>query len=121
MDGSWIDRYKAAFQSELGKSGWSTEGAAYLVEQVMTERFWEAFKRFGEAHLKGTTRKVLKAPIPPDIRWAVWERDNYTCKWCGTRKHLAVDHIIPESKGGTLDLDNLQTLCRSCNSSKGAR
>jgi 5-methylcytosine-specific restriction protein A len=62
-----------------------------------------------------------KKPIPKDLRWEVWERDNFTCQHCGVRRHLAVDHIIPESRGGTLDLDNLQTLCVSCNGRKGAR
>lgn len=62
-----------------------------------------------------------KAEIPPRIRWAVWERDDFTCQHCGARRYLSVDHIIPESKGGTLTLDNLQTLCRSCNSRKGTR
>ena len=60
-----------------------------------------------------------KAPIPPDIRWTVWERDNFTCLHCGTRQHLSIDHIMPECEGGTLDLDNLQTLCKPCNSRKG--
>jgi len=64
--------------------------------------------------------KQSKRPIPPEIRWAVWERDNFICQHCGTRRHLSVDHVIPESKGGTLALDNLQTLCKSCNSRKGA-
>ena len=62
-----------------------------------------------------------KEPIPPEIRWAVWERDDFTCKECGSRKHLSVDHILAESKGGKMTLDNLQTLCKPCNSSKGAR
>src|SRR5690606_18467720 len=51
-------------------------------------------------------------------KWDVWERDDFRCKWCGTRRYLAVDHIIPRSKGGTDRLSNLQTLCRSCNCSK---
>lgn len=63
---------------------------------------------------------MAKAIIPPDIRWEVWERDNFTCRHCGVRRHLSVDHIIAESKGGPMTLDNLQTLCRSCNSRKGA-
>lgn len=62
-----------------------------------------------------------KEPIPPDIRWAVWERDNFTCKHCGSRKNLTVDHIVPESKGGKMTMENAQTLCKSCNSRKGAR
>lgn len=62
-----------------------------------------------------------KAPIPADVRWLVWERDNFTCQKCGSRKNLSIDHIIPESKGGEATMENCQTLCKTCNSSKGAR
>lgn len=60
-----------------------------------------------------------KEQIPSKLRWSVWLRDDLTCQRCGTRENLSVDHIRPESKGGTLELENLQTLCRSCNSKKG--
>lgn len=62
-----------------------------------------------------------KAAISNALRKAVFERDLYRCKHCGTHLNLSVDHIVPESKGGTLDMSNLQTLCRPCNSKKGAR
>ena len=62
-----------------------------------------------------------KEKIPDSIKWAVWERDNFTCQHCGSRKNLSVDHIIPESKGGQLTMENTQTLCCKCNSRKGAR
>lgn len=65
------------------------------------------------------SKAKYRVPIPSKTRWEVWERDNFTCQHCGQRKDLAVDHIRPESKGGSLDMDNLQTLCRSCNSKKG--
>jgi 5-methylcytosine-specific restriction endonuclease McrA len=65
--------------------------------------------------------KYKKAPIPADIRWAVWERDNYTCQHCGSRRNLTVDHVFPEVKGGEMTMDNAQTLCKSCNSRKGPR
>ncbi|HJB68761.1 MAG TPA: HNH endonuclease [Candidatus Fournierella excrementigallinarum] len=32
---------------------------------------------------------------------------------------LEIDHIIPVSKGGRTEEDNLQTLCWKCNRSKG--
>jgi hypothetical protein len=62
-----------------------------------------------------------KNPIHPRIRKQVWERDGYRCQNCGGWSKLSTDHIVPESKGGTTTLDNLQTLCKSCNSKKGNR
>lgn len=63
----------------------------------------------------------MKEMISAALRWAVWERDDFTCKACGTRRNLSIDHIVAESKGGAMTIDNLQTLCRPCNSRKGAR
>ena len=51
-------------------------------------------------------------------RNAIFNRDGKVCKNCGTTKDLTLDHIIPVSKGGENTLDNLQVLCRSCNSKK---
>ncbi|MET7816068.1 HNH endonuclease signature motif containing protein [Streptomyces sp. NPDC005395] len=48
-------------------------------------------------------------------------RDRYgRCLRCGaTGVHLEPDHVVPLSKGGSDSIENLQPLCRSCNSSKG--
>ena len=62
-----------------------------------------------------------KMPIPSNIRWAVWQRDGFRCKYCGSQSYLTIDHVIPESKGGETIESNLQTLCRSCNARKGDR
>lgn len=37
------------------------------------------------------------------------------CELCQSTKNLVIDHIIPLSQGGTNELDNLRTLCASCN------
>ncbi len=55
--------------------------------------------------------------------WDVLARDNWRCCKCGRSAKedgviLHVDHIKPRSKGGTDDMDNLQTLCRKCNLGK---
>jgi 5-methylcytosine-specific restriction protein A len=42
------------------------------------------------------------------------------CSFCKRTKDLTVDHIVPLSNGGFTVESNLQVLCRSCNSSKGA-
>jgi hypothetical protein len=62
-----------------------------------------------------------KKPIPARLRWVVWERDDFTCRSCGARNHLEVDHIHPESLGGEMVIENLQTLCSTCNRRKGNR
>ncbi len=71
--------------------------------------------------LKQRDKAAKKAKIPSDLRWAVWERDDFTCKHCGRRDHLSIDHIIPESRGGETTLENLWTLCKPCNSAKGTK
>lgn len=73
------------------------------------------------AAIAAEPKKSSKVAIPSSLRWQVWERDNFTCLHCGSRANLSVDHIQPESKGGILELSNLQTLCKLCNSRKGAR
>lgn len=49
----------------------------------------------------------------------IFERDNYTCTYCGAiGGKLEGDHIIPFSKGGSDELSNLTTSCRKCNRQK---
>jgi len=52
---------------------------------------------------------------------ALIERDGYYCRQCYSTESLTVDHIHPVIKGGQNLMSNLQILCRSCNSRKGAR
>lgn len=57
------------------------------------------------------------------LRFSVFSRDNYTCAYCGSvppNVKLVVDHIVPVSKGGGDEIDNLRTSCNDCNSGKGA-
>lgn len=72
------------------------------------------------------------------LRKAVYERDNYTCCVCGLRpdcipcdynydgrytlwvgdRVLEIDHIRPRVFGGDHSIENLSTICSSCNSRK---
>lgn len=62
-----------------------------------------------------------KQSVSNEIRQLVFARDGFTCSYCGSTENLSIDHILAESKGGKTIADNLQTLCRSCNSRKGAK
>ncbi|QDT44551.1 HNH endonuclease [Gimesia alba] len=56
--------------------------------------------------------------IPDEIRSEVWYRDGGRCVICNADDYLEFDHIIPLSKGGSTSTENLQILCRKCNSEK---
>lgn len=49
------------------------------------------------------------------------KRDGAFCQICQTTFDLTVDHVIPLSRGGSNGIENMRILCRSHNSSKGAR
>ena len=59
------------------------------------------------------------------LRYDVMRRDGFRCQLCGTTAKdgykLHVDHIIPVSKGGRTEMQNLRTLCERCNMGKGAK
>lgn len=41
-----------------------------------------------------------------------------SCSKCFSPEDISIDHIFPISMGGTNDLDNLQFMCKRCNSKK---
>lgn len=65
-----------------------------------------------------------KRDINYRLRFKIMQRDNFKCVVCGSSPakdptiELHVDHIIPWSKGGETEIDNLQTLCSKCNLGK---
>lgn len=62
--------------------------------------------------------------VPKHLRLSVFERDRYSCKYCGVSadpSQLHADHIFPVSLGGLTVTENLQTLCAPCNLRKGGR
>lgn len=62
--------------------------------------------------------KAKRPPIPREVADAVWRRDGGRCVYCGATENLQYDHIIPFSKGGATNLENLQLLCQKCNLDK---
>ncbi|MEE8194173.1 MAG: HNH endonuclease signature motif containing protein [Dehalococcoidales bacterium] len=62
--------------------------------------------------------------IPTKMKMRIVRRDNYTCQVCG--KHLKddeieFDHMIPVSKGGSSEEQNIRLVCYNCNRRKGNR
>ncbi|NJN87442.1 MAG: HNH endonuclease [Leptolyngbyaceae cyanobacterium SL_7_1] len=59
--------------------------------------------------------------VPPVNRREVLRRDHHSCQYCGSTKHLTLDHVLPLSKGGKHSWDNVVTACERCNQAKGDR
>jgi 5-methylcytosine-specific restriction endonuclease McrA len=53
-------------------------------------------------------------------RRAVFARDGWVCQYCGSAAEN-VDHVIPRSRGGPHEWDNVVAACRRCNSKKENR
>jgi CRISPR/Cas system Type II protein with McrA/HNH and RuvC-like nuclease domain len=54
-------------------------------------------------------------------RQRLYRRDNHECGYCGSKRNLTIDHIIPKSRGGQNTWMNLVTCCSSCNRLKDDR
>lgn len=75
-------------------------------------------------------RKYVKLPTQriragrPN-RKAILSRDDYLCQYCGTfgskTNALTIDHVIPKSRGGQDNWDNMVCACISCNNKKDNR
>lgn len=98
-------------------SGEPFPDAQYHLEE-MAQRHAEFFRY--ERPVPQRARIPRKA-LGAGVTRAVWDRDGWECRECSSHCDLTVDHIMPVVRGGTDEMDNLQTLCKSCNSRKGAR
>lgn len=60
-----------------------------------------------------------------DLRLAIYLRDDFRCIYClsdlrdAAPFDISLDHITPQSDGGSNEPSNMVTACRSCNCSRG--
>lgn len=85
--------------------GYTTEEVVY--ERIVDSR--EAARHDGVQELTQQEWEMCKAYF-----------DNACC-YCGEKKPLTKDHLVPLSEGGQMTLDNIVPACQSCNSSKNDR
>ena len=70
--------------------------------------------------------KLVKKPKSPIkfSRQNIYLRDKYRCQYCGLQhptEELTYDHILPKSRGGKTEWENIVTCCVGCNRQKGGR
>jgi hypothetical protein len=63
--------------------------------------------------------------IRQEKRLAIYLRDGLACAYCGDSVEngakLSLDHLTPDSKGGSNEATNLVCCCSRCNSARGNR
>ncbi|MBI2168969.1 MAG: HNH endonuclease [Actinobacteria bacterium] len=68
-------------------------------------------------------RRFVRVPYRarvPLTRRAVFVRDGHRCQYCGAGAE-SIDHVVPTSRGGAHEWENVVACCRRCNSAKEDR
>ena len=80
------------------------------LEKLVRQELIDSGELYGE--------QTKRPPIPREVVDAVYKRDGGRCVYCGSVENLHLDHIIPFSRGGATNVENLQLLCQKCNLEK---
>jgi len=67
---------------------------------------------------------MIKRPRPERrlTRLEVFNRDQYTCQYCGKEtRQITIDHVIPRHQGGEHVWENVASACVACNRRKAGR
>ncbi len=77
------------------------------------------------ASIEERSDKEIQTPYnSKEIKQILFFKQDARCAICGHSpgvKMMDVDHIVPVSRGGMDDIENLQLLCRPCNQQKSAK
>lgn len=115
---SYFPTFTLTYTSPKGRS--HLEHSVYFNSVKISEILNKIETLYDKKSFITTQRKMMTA----NLRQQILERDHYTCQKCGNNRMkepnllLEIDHIIPVSKGGLTEPNNLQTLCWKCNRSK---
>jgi hypothetical protein len=87
-----------------------------LIQELWNDKDYPVFGRTNDENF-------YRTPEWSGLRRKILKRYGRVCMKCGGTEHIHVDHIKPRSIFPDLQLewDNMQVLCRSCNSSKSNR
>ena len=76
--------------------------------------------RYTSGVLIGKIKNISKAPKV--TKKNIWLRDGGRCQYCEKKISLSdatVDHVIPKSRGGENNWENVTLACSKCNQKKG--
>ena len=118
--------YRPLSYYPLSLWSWQDSIKSVFLDRVSIVSYYDRIIRSPSFSMKLPSVIALKSYIRPQTnpnftRFNVFLRDKFSCQYCGDKKELTFDHLLPRSKGGKTDWDNVVTACSSCNVKKGGR
>ena len=94
----------------------------YQYAKIISESAGMGKKNYGM--ITNTYKKLCDGSISWSSSVREWVREREqgnVCIYCGSTDRLTVDHILPRNCGGEDIPDNVVSVCKYCNSSKGSK
>jgi 5-methylcytosine-specific restriction endonuclease McrA len=114
--------YAANLEQQLAYSAnWRAKHPEEVKEALLKYRKEHPEKYRSYVH----KRRTVKTKAGGSYTVEEWKQTcrlaKFRCLCCKKKKPLTADHVIPVISGGTSFIENIQPLCRSCNSKKGTK
>jgi 5-methylcytosine-specific restriction endonuclease McrA len=105
---------------------WQTAIKAMFLERVDVVAHYDREVHSPSIALKLPSVIALRDYVRPNeypafTRFNLFLRDRFSCVYCGSRRELTFDHVIPRAHGGRTTWENVATACAPCNLRKGGR
>ena len=118
--------YRPLSYYPLSLWSWQDSIKSVFLDRVSIVSYYDRKIRSPSFSMKLPSVIALKSYIRPQsnpnfTRFNVFLRDKFSCQYCGSKNELTFDHLLPRSKGGKTDWDNVVTACSACNVKKGGR
>ena len=118
--------YRPLSYYPLSLWSWHVSIKSVVLDRVNIVSSYDRIVRSPSLNMRLPSVIALKSFIKPQsnpsfTRFNVFLRDRFSCQYCGSGEELTFDHLLPRSKGGQTNWDNVVTACSGCNVKKGGR
>jgi 5-methylcytosine-specific restriction endonuclease McrA len=118
--------YRPLSYYPLSLWSWQDSVKSVFLNRVTIVSNYDRIIRSPSFNMKLPSVIALKSFIKPQsnpnfTRFNVFLRDKFLCQYCGSNQELTFDHLLPRSKGGKTNWNNVVTACSSCNVKKGGK